>query len=110
MTGAWTQVVVAAAAVAVVVVVAAAVGIGIGNGCSSKRRSSPWYASVSQELRSAKRQRRRAERKWLKTSLTVDKQIYGADKRAVTNIVHKANSDYFSSQIAQSNCSKVRCL
>ena len=27
--------------------------------------SSPWYASVSQELRSAKRQRRRAERRWL---------------------------------------------
>ena len=29
-------------------------------------RSSPWYASVSEELSSAKRQRRRAERKWLK--------------------------------------------
>ena len=69
-------------------------------------RSSPWYAGVSQELRSAKRQRRRAERRWLKTGLTVDKQIYGAAKRAVTNIVHKAKSDYFSSQIAQSNCCK----
>ena len=55
---------------------------------------------VSQELRSAKRQRRRAERRWLKTGLTVDKQIYGAAKRAVTNIVHEAKSDYFSSQIA----------
>ena len=30
----------------------------------------------------------------------------GAAKRAVTNIVHKAKSDYFSSQIAQSNCCK----
>ena len=69
-------------------------------------RSSPWYAGVSQELRSAKRQRRRAERRWLKTGLTVDKQIYGDAKRAVTNIVHKAKSDYFSSQIAQSNCCK----
>ena len=49
-------------------------------------RSSPWYAGVSQELRSAKRQRRRAERRWLKTGLTVDKQIYGAAKRAVTNL------------------------
>ena len=69
-------------------------------------RSSPWCASVSQELRSAKRQRRRAERRWLKTGLTVDNQIYGAAKRAVTNIAHKANSDHFSSQIAQSNCCK----
>ena len=69
-------------------------------------RSSPWYAGVSQELRSAKCQCRRAERRWLKTGLTVDKQIYGAAKRAVTNIVHKAKSDYFSSQIAQSNCCK----
>ena len=69
-------------------------------------RSSPWYASVSQELRSAKRQRRRAERRWLKTGLTVDKQIYGAAKRAATNIVHEAKSHYFSSQIAPSNCCK----
>ena len=30
----------------------------------------------------------------------------GAAKRAVTNIVHKAKSDYFSAQIAQSNCCK----
>ena len=40
-------------------------------------RSSPWYAGVSQELRSAKRQRRRAERaerRWLKTGLTINKQ------------------------------------
>ena len=42
---------------------------------------------LNDELRSlldkhAKRQRRRAERRWLKTGLTVDKQIYGAAKRA----------------------------
>ena len=43
--------------------------------------SFPWSASVSGELRSAKRQRRRAERKWLKTGLTVDKQIYSAAKK-----------------------------
>ena len=68
--------------------------------------SSPWYASVSEELRSAKRLRRRAERKWLKTGLTVDKQIYSEAKRAVTNIVHKAKTNYFSSKIAQSSCCK----
>ena len=44
--------------------------------------------------------------RWLKTGLTVDKQIYGAAKRAVTNIVHKAKSHYFSSQIAQGNSCK----
>ena len=36
----------------------------------------------------------------------VDKQIYGAAKRTVTNIVPKAKSDYFSSRIAKSNCSE----
>ena len=52
------------------------------NPTKNSLQSSPWYAGVSQELRSAKRQRRRAERRWLKTGLTVDKQIYGAAKRA----------------------------
>ena len=74
-------------------------------------RSSPWYASVSEELRSAKRQRRRAERTWLKTGLTVDKQIYLAAKRAVTNIVHKAKRNYFSSEIAEWLLQRaVQCL
>ena len=69
-------------------------------------QSSLWYACVSEELRSAKHQHRQPERKWLKTGLTVNKQIYSAAKRAVTNIVHKAKTNCFSSEIAQSSCCK----
>ena len=69
-------------------------------------RSAPWYASVSEEQRSAQRQRRRAERWWLKTGLTVDKQIHSAAKRTVARIVHRAESDYFSSEIAQNTSCK----
>ena len=62
-------------------------------------RSSPWYASISEKFRSAKHQRCQAEWEWL-----INKQIYSAAKRAVTNIVHKAKTNCFSSEIAQSSC------
>ncbi|WP_419608159.1 hypothetical protein, partial [Thiolapillus sp.] len=53
----------------------------------STRRSCPWYSAVSEELRAAKRERRKAERRWLSTGLTVHKQVYNAAKRHVTRLV-----------------------
>ena len=64
-------------------------------------RSAPWYASVSEDLRSAKR--RRSERRWLRQASL---QIHSAAKRTVARIVHRAKSDYFSSDIAQSTSCK----
>ena len=40
------------------------------------RHCSPWYSSIALELRSMKRERRRAERRWLSTGLTIHKKNY----------------------------------
>ena len=69
-------------------------------------RSPPWFADVCEELRAAKRQRRRAERRWLKSGLTIDKQIYIAPQRAVSKIVYEAKSKYLSSKITESDSCK----
>ena len=41
-----------------------------------ERRSSPWYSAVASQLRALKQKKRRAERQWLRSGLTVHKQIY----------------------------------
>ena len=41
-------------------------------------------------FRSAKRERRKAERRWIFSGLTVHKQIYDATKMKVTSLVHSA--------------------
>ena len=71
-------------------------------------RSAPWYASIRGELREAKKERRRAERQWLKTGLTVFKQIYTQAKKKVARIVQQAKSVYYCSRI--SCCESARQL
>ena len=71
-------------------------------------RSSPWYASVSDQLRHAKRQRGRAERRWKKTRSTVDRQIFWAAKETVAEIVQKAKEDYWSSKV--DSCTSTKAL
>ena len=51
------------------------------------RRSAPWYATVREKLRDAKKQRRSAEKKWLSSGFVVFKQIYSAAKKRVTQII-----------------------
>ena len=48
-----------------------------------QRRSTPWYSTVAPELRSLKQERRRAERRWLSTGLTVHKQIMNSIKHQI---------------------------
>ena len=69
-------------------------------------KASPWYASVREELKVAKQQRRRAERQWIKSGLTVHKQIFSVARRLVTNIVHRAKSLFIRTQIAESTTSR----
>ena len=71
-------------------------------------RSSPWYAGVRDQLRIAKHGRRRAERRWLKTGLAVDRQIYWTAKEAVAEIVQKAKEDYWSSKVK--SCVSTKAL
>ena len=72
----------------------------------SSRPSSPWYSSVSQELRQAKQSRRQAERQWRKSGLTVHKQIYCTANNLVNTIVFNAKTDYTCDKIANSSSSK----
>ena len=69
-------------------------------------KTEPWYPDVCDQLREAKRQRRRAERQWLDTGLTIHKQLYNAAKRFVTNIVRKAKTNIFSNEIVPCVTSK----
>ena len=71
-------------------------------------KCSPLYNSISDLLQDAKMKRRRAERHWLTSGLTVLKEIYVAIKKTVTKIVHDAKSAYFSSKIAEcTNCKQL---
>ena len=42
---------------------------------SFRARNAPWFNSVSNEVKADKQQRRRAERQWLKTGLTIHKHL-----------------------------------
>jgi len=68
-------------------------------------RSSPWFASVSEQLLDLKRQRHRAERQWLTSSLTVDRQIFSRLKQQVTKLVQQAKTEYYSAKI----CTSATC-
>ena len=65
------------------------------------RENKPWFPLVRDELTQAKRIRRRAERKWRKTGLTVHKQIFDNCKQSVVKIVEKAETLYYKSKINQ---------
>ena len=49
----------------------------------------PRYQDVKDELEAAKKHKRRAERQWVETATTVNKQIFNAAKRPVAKIAHK---------------------
>ena len=73
-----------------------------------QHKYSPWYHKICAELQAAKRIRRKAERRWLSSKLTVHKEIYKEAKRQVTKIVHNAKSEYFSLKIAGCvNCKQL---
>ena len=54
------------------------------------RPHAPWY---TQELRDAKHQRRRAERVWRHTKLTVHQQIFKEKCALVNDILHRKKTE-----------------
>jgi hypothetical protein len=60
------------------------------------RPSSPW---LNEEILSARRARRCAERKMRKTGLTVDADIYRRARLTATRAISKAKAAYFQSQL-----------
>ena len=70
------------------------------------QKCDPWYGKIRDQVRSAKRERRKAERRWTSSGLTVHKQIYDATKTQVTSPVHAAQTTYFITKISESTTCK----
>ena len=70
------------------------------------RKPTPWFSSIAEQLCELKQERRQAERRWLKSKLTVHKQIYDSIKQIVTNLVDKAKQAYYSAKIQSSTTRK----
>ena len=66
------------------------------------RKPTPWFSSIAEQFCELKQERRQAERRWLKSKLTVHKQIYDSTKQKVTNLVDKAKQAYYSAKIQAS--------
>jgi hypothetical protein len=64
--------------------------------CVKARSSAPWLTT---EIRNARRERRRAERTWRKSMLTVHRDIYIKFRNHVKNCISVAKKQYFTAKI-----------
>ncbi|KAK7092915.1 hypothetical protein V1264_008591 [Littorina saxatilis] len=67
------------------------------------RPSAPW---LTPEVSTAKQDRRRAEREWRKSALTVHRQIFAFHREAVKEMVDKNRHQFISQKIENSTSSK----
>ena len=65
------------------------------------RSNSPWYCEETSE---AKREHRRLERKWRKSKLEIDHQLYRKQRNLVNRLLRQCKQNHFSSLIQ--NCAK----
>ena len=65
---------------------------------------SPWY---SEELRAKKQELRRYERKWVKSGLLVEKQIFHKESVAYKTLLEKSKATYHRSPILDCDQSKL---
>ena len=64
----------------------------------------PWY---NEEVREAKRCRRRAERRMVKSGLCIHKQLYKKECEAYYNMLFEAKSKYLKCEIKESNTKQL---
>ena len=69
----------------------------------TKRQYSPWYST---EVKAATSERRKAERKWKNTELTIDMQIFKHKKQEWKKTIRKSKKDYYQSEFEQSDSCK----
>jgi hypothetical protein len=72
----------------------------------SGRKFNPWFSGIAEKFGKLKRERRQAERRWLKSKLTVHKQIFESAKHKITALVEHAKTAFFSAQIVASKTCK----
>ena len=78
----------------------------------TRRHRSPWYSSIALELRSMKRERRRAERRWLSTGLTIYGEIMNSIKHKISRLVGNTKSTVYNFKVATwicQNLSRAQC-
>ena len=63
------------------------------------REMIPWS---SDEIEDAKQQRRKLERFWRRTPLTVHRQMYQAQKRLLNELMNSEEAKYFNDKIVSS--------
>ena len=69
------------------------------------RRGALWYTDA---IRTAKQKRRRCERRWRKTGLTVHKDMYVREKRLVNDMIREARTEYYKSLIHENRLNPKR--
>ena len=62
------------------------------------RENSPWY---NDDIRAAKQLRRKLERKWRRSRLATDRQLYEHQRQVVIQLMEKAKTDFYSSAVDQ---------
>ena len=67
---------------------------------ASSRKNAPWYNDV---IRENKSKRRRLERRWRKTKLTVDRDLYVSQCNIVKNLVYSSKMSFYSKIIDDSS-------
>jgi hypothetical protein len=70
------------------------------------RKDVKWY---NEDVRLAKQVRRKLERKWRKTRLEIDRQIFRSKSNDVISIINQAKRDYFTNLI-QENSADTKAL
>jgi len=68
------------------------------------RPSAPWLTA---EIHTAKKQRRRAERRWRSTKLEIHRQIYNKQKQHVQTLITDAKQSHFNTKICETTSSKA---
>ena len=73
---------------------------------NSKSNRDPVHDSVKEELIELKKLKRKAEKRWLKTDLTVHKEIFDSSKKDIAKLVQKGRSKYYNNKIINSTTTK----
>ena len=70
-------------------------------------KSDPWYCEISDQLRFANRDRRKAERRWIPLIWQWTNKYIMQLKKQVTALVYSAKTTYFSTKITESTCKQL---
>ena len=73
----------------------------------NRRPWAPWY---NEDLREAKREKRRAERKFRKTKLTVSKQMYIEACERYNRLLENCKTSYYKNKIEGADRNRLFCL